>query len=997
MPPPPHIDISQYLKHTGGRCSLLHRYHRALSHPEDLCTDEHNLSHGRSKMSDMGDSERTGRSPASQVNWLPLTRKSIFMPKPLTVAIIQSRKPNDWFFNLASSLITPTEPAQGKMLAKLYCFMLDYLPRGLTGQYGHINGNDLMTHLLCASGETAPSRHKLIKDAKAAWDELEQWMRKGQDWRQALQRARSEHGKQEPSRRRASWKAPGLFSPAGVLALVAMVPQHTARIDSLDISWMVRPHETLDVQEGFWAGLNAANLHMCFSPAEQRHSDIEFRADYNLLFGEHFPRCRKNMRPFLPQWARHLTIQHSPVDVDLTASPPADGTSLEPSHAEVSDPGIDCQRFTALRLALDPKAETTSALENWLHAQLVKGTQVIQLWCQRWAERVLTCEDHEEQAVIQSLFLQSLRRLVNFYDGDSDGSDKPGALPGAEAYMLLDIEDAGLWSQEPDIGDTTAACHRLPRMTAFVACKKAMDVLVQQTKSSPWANGRLTSLAADQAIFYGSTLINPDLAPHVRSTMSLEELRTQFISQRLRQSDRGTGIRDLGDLEFEDRLQLTAWQVQLMCIPGEPMEKVLTDVQLRIFQSPDSVDHSEHAPITPQATTSSHQAPGDDEQSPRYLLSLLLGDSPLPGAPPSPRTRSQSQHTISTEPHDAAGVHGKDDAAFAENTPVSGGTEEDLFIGPAPAQACTPPDTARDEEEDLFSGTATSRGCKRGMQGQGGKVPKQARLCDMTRDDWTTELQTDREKWRQDMGEMFRAESHRLDEVKADVITKLNVDRQQLTEDLKAFSTERMDAGSKDVVAAIGAVDKRLSDEFRLAAGGRQDDIERLVQASERLLKECTTNTERTGRELLTRVDAALETVLAQSIKTHEEIRGIHTRLSELQEQQGMLQQTVGAELGAFRAAFDKAPLPGETGYLAQHCPAPLEWEQKAYESYTFRAALSYISFLDSRSKEIQPDQEAWMATKTDFPGVPQRHMMAALNHAHVQMYNRPFNRKTST
>lgn len=110
---------------------------------------------------------------------------------------------------------------QEYMLTKFYLFMRDIFPKGLTGEYSHISGDDVMEHLLCHKGETAPSRHKLSKQAEFAFLKLENWVAKGKNWREALENANNETGKERDgqrkpsSRRKYTSKAPGLHSPAG--------------------------------------------------------------------------------------------------------------------------------------------------------------------------------------------------------------------------------------------------------------------------------------------------------------------------------------------------------------------------------------------------------------------------------------------------------------------------------------------------------------------------------------------------------------------------------------------------------------------------------------------------------------------------------------------------------------------------------------------------------------------------------------------------------------
>lgn len=109
---------------------------------------------------------------------------------------------------------------QEYMLTKFYLFMRDCFPKGLTGVYAYISGDDVMEHLLCHKGETAPSRHKLSKQAEVTFLKLENWVAKGNNWREALKNTTTEAGKdrsgrgRSSSRKKLTSKAPGLHSPA---------------------------------------------------------------------------------------------------------------------------------------------------------------------------------------------------------------------------------------------------------------------------------------------------------------------------------------------------------------------------------------------------------------------------------------------------------------------------------------------------------------------------------------------------------------------------------------------------------------------------------------------------------------------------------------------------------------------------------------------------------------------------------------------------------------
>lgn len=155
---------------------------------------------------------------ASPVDWLPRTIPADLPPRAqYSRSIMQEYQHKDWFIALAVAIERDkADTNQSILLAKFYIFMRHFFPRGLTGDYSHIRGNEVMEQLL-SHGQTTPSRHKMGKFAESAFGELERWMSRGSTWRQALEQARaaSNSSRAAGNKRRVPWKAPGLHSPAG--------------------------------------------------------------------------------------------------------------------------------------------------------------------------------------------------------------------------------------------------------------------------------------------------------------------------------------------------------------------------------------------------------------------------------------------------------------------------------------------------------------------------------------------------------------------------------------------------------------------------------------------------------------------------------------------------------------------------------------------------------------------------------------------------------------
>lgn len=121
--------------------------------------------------------------------WLPPATQRLSITKPLSFKFVKTNKSDNWFLSLewAMSERTEANPAQGRVMTKVYLFLRNYLPEGFTGPYAHIQGNDIIDYLLCYTSKQAVSRHKVSRDADAAFAVLGLRMKKGITWKQALE------------------------------------------------------------------------------------------------------------------------------------------------------------------------------------------------------------------------------------------------------------------------------------------------------------------------------------------------------------------------------------------------------------------------------------------------------------------------------------------------------------------------------------------------------------------------------------------------------------------------------------------------------------------------------------------------------------------------------------------------------------------------------------------------------------------------------------------
>ncbi|KAL2282152.1 hypothetical protein FJTKL_11192 [Diaporthe vaccinii] len=179
-----------------------------------------------------------------------------------------TKSAQDWFLRLAAELEERrNDIVQGRLLAKAYLFLRDFMPRGLTDVHAHILGDELMRYLLCHANEHARARHRLYQDALSSFQELREWMGAASSWETALQNATQSAGGRENA------AAPGLHSPERLLAvLVINYPEIKLKklVAALQVQWMMAPQWALD-----------------------------------------------NMPEFLPQWAQHLILSGEPDLSDL--------------------------------------------------------------------------------------------------------------------------------------------------------------------------------------------------------------------------------------------------------------------------------------------------------------------------------------------------------------------------------------------------------------------------------------------------------------------------------------------------------------------------------------------------------------------------------------------------------------------------------------------------------------------------------------------------------
>ncbi|KAK7698826.1 hypothetical protein SLS64_012177 [Diaporthe eres] len=418
----------------------------------------------------------------------------------------------------------------------------------------------------------------VARQAEAAFTKLDMWIARVKNWRDAQRRIEAEKGKSTGSRKRGSTRAPGLCSAPGMLAILILAHPDDGKfknwiVHKLQIAWMMQQDTaTLDIQDGFWKGVNSSNLHHVFTPVDERKSDIHLLADYTQLFGEGFQQAQRDISPYLPHWAQCTVACKTPPHEIIP------GSSRE--QQQVDAPTFSGSDVQALRQCLNPPkitAERLQALESWLWQQLatVHGpAEPLPAWCQHWEHRMDKAEDRPQQLITQSLFLHSLERLhttsipsVAAVAGAQHEGNSELTAPLRKLYMVVDMND----SKTRPLKDESLAQEMLdilravPAYRAVDAANADLAHLVEAHSHRQASLGRMRVVTRVQldALRYTTTL--SPFADYFFGVLAFEALRARTLTHALEVSPPGPDCSPSDDAlcgeEMAAKLQLTRWQL----------------------------------------------------------------------------------------------------------------------------------------------------------------------------------------------------------------------------------------------------------------------------------------------------------------------------------------------------------------------------------------------------------------------------------------------------
>lgn len=977
-------------------------------------------------------------------NWLPLARPQSALANPnlLRRADIQAKKHRDWFLAFAS-LIETEDGNQSWMLVKAYHFLRDFMPRGLTGRWSHIGGNELMALLLlCSPKDTAASRHKVTTGVEAGFRELSKWIQANKKWMRSRLDAGSEV---RPGKKKPAVRAPGLRSPVAILAaLIIEYPSSDSKfrnwISRLEVDWMLDPRETLSVECGIWKGLDRRSLNDIFTPDTKEHitnCDKTMLADYDSLLGGNFLHCRRDIRPFIPRTYGNdlgpLTGEASDIE-DISSGPGSSvGDSHEDSAAEnhedddseddggpaISDEaGAHTVNKDILHLrdclnAAESIAERV--LEAWLVGELMsKDNDIIPEWCRYWEDKIDKVTNYQDQMIIRSLFIHGSRRAKNLYTLDRSL---------ANAFMLVHITDI----QDMVLSDANMAV--LQKLPLFSACQDANSQLVRAIKEPTRATRDLPEgLIQQQACLLHYFAQDAEFFAHWRSVFTLEAMYSHVVrcgrEEPLEFDDLAflQGNRDaLLDEKAVKTLQMTSWQARALLLPGSEVQP-LTDWQLRVFRQKfcPELDDAQYVidlkelRAKPVAHSTTYPDPIREEHGSLYKLFGVVEQPASHAAPPS-RPRSIPTATpswplsVSTAPPSCPPSVRSSCADASSVGPSQRRQSQELSTQNMSAGhevRATPHKTSRKAakhelpkringtSQDASPGQYASHTSKAGSLEQtpnrmAGKshIPNKRALSPRS-------IPPSPKVPRLGGGIVTRDElTGQLDTLRTELIGEAN----SRAGEVKSLINNAATSLPQKIKAAQETLQLRLEEKINETQDVLRQDLRTIQDRLQDTLNKATRTWSLATNDLADAMRKDTKDTLAAD---RDQLQHDFEKLTKgLYKQQHNLfakldLQAVVQDALRQQAEAQKLPLkPGQDGYLNQ-CKAPSGWEQHEYETTLIRAAWLYIYTLGVPDGGVTEDEATWSTVLQSFPGLDEDHILMALDHEHIRAYGYLFNRK---
>lgn len=970
---------------------------------------------------------------------------------------VEANKHRHWFLCLSNAIYhDQKDPMQARMLAKLYAFMHDFLPDGFSGRWSHIKGEDVMSIIMSERKDMSVSRHKATQNAYALFEYLETWMEKGPDWRQAAERDAETSGKKRGPR-----KAPVLYTPAGLAALLSISypdPKYRLWVGRLQIDWMM--HDEIDVREGFWKGITKNDVDAIFQLPKTRYSEVPLVADYTRLFGPDFVSARKDIRPFLPPWAEelHLTLDETSVDAEseAEASGVAHGDEKRPSRvdqrgADVFNTGATAHKRSTATISLfanedeDDDHDDESGLsdvDGWLGTEESPGhdnpgshhnksgdddsiavssgdrvgssshtngimpgsrggeactppldmtkllgsspgadeaelsgwlsrrmdtwdeDEVLAVWCRSWVEITDAACCFEEQAVLRSLFLWSIRRVHSL----AASSKTPAHVAFTDAFILLDAEDHQA-RQLPADAETLRQIRSIEQLPVYKPIIEAKAKLAHVAR-----RGAPETVSEKQLAFFYDLFQHERFAKYIEAAVAVDAARMDSLREttantrpltpiNLRQTSPSRSVRVKVDDNIAGALKLTRWQLRVSAV-SELDEKALTDWQARVygrkFGAQRLADASTYGPVRAQDLPDSR----DTDPKKREVLRKLFGDlhDPFVAAHgddawehmhhPRPQVQNHNQARGNSSPQPRSSPRGS-----LPHTPIRPvGGDRPAVNG----SSVTRPSSTSSTPWNPYAGLPSAkRVCSPDV-----RVAKIPRLTGPT-------------------------VQESVEQLRADVTTA----SEKMQDELKTAVTASVETVLKSVegtsTSGCVRVEKQLAETSQQAEENLNDGVNGLKAHISNSHAEIQTAIDSLGERMAQheqQVDGRIQDLAdTWGPRLERDNQALQAKMETLMSAVDELRQAWVAREEAQQVELQ----PGQEGYLTLHCPAPVGLDQKAYEQTLVRAGWYYVACFHHPDDGVDANADAFEYAMERFPSLNREHLATALNHVHQQGYGR--------
>ncbi|KAI1420211.1 hypothetical protein F5Y12DRAFT_139095 [Xylaria sp. FL1777] len=968
----------------------------------------------------------TAHASTQSMAWLPSRHEPPLLEGPLNHKYIKEHKINDWFLTLHDAM---PKKYEARMMVKVYLFLCQYMPEGLTGRWAHLRGSEVMSVLL-SDEEPSVSRHKATKKIYSSLGKLEVWMAKGPSWRIASENSKVEAKKMKPhtAKRDKLEKAPlPLYSPERCLAFLVLAypdPKYRDKFQCLQLGWMMDDPKTLDVQDqGFWWGLDSRAACSVFLPEKplRANETKNCSLDYDVLFGASFPKCREDIKPYLPseEWAQGLclgtedtddgTVDGGAVDDADAAANTADDTSSDPdgeetdgqnarglalatapaatatgddddrastaaSSAEISsapegppDPtGTWTEDGIARHLSADNKSD--EAVPGWvahLLGQTCNSFTVMRTWCCFWQKRMSTAKTAEEQLLTRSLIWQGARIIKSFHASS--------ATKAADAYMLLDMS---AWDELSEgYPEPRSNLTRIPHFAAYSEAKSQLTQLLGGEDED--AANLCGNIFSQQAKYFYSIQKDGKLFRQAKYCMKLAEIRLRIFSRSFVPGRTPALLphRRLWDGTVLSALQVSHWQALAAMQPAADLRSILAEYQLLIYNekyeagSPALLinDASRKPALPPQSYE------GECGEKDRGILTALFGalepqaprqsTLPLLSVPKAENTQHQPV-TASPEPEPPA--------LQSPNTTSHHSKRKSLASHPR--QDTNPYAPQNPKRKVSRNEQSTKVPCLEGGSDKPQRQPSTASSMGNSRNPYANTISPTARPPRVASRESVLREEVRGLKEKLDQFLEA---QDKIREDAGRMIEEKLES---KIQAFASTIESQLNVLSTLHTE-RHEDLVNMI------------NTKLVSNETLGRT---IEDHLKLSRKSYDEKlaqtnQGVITAVTEqflkMKEVDETAVRKIGSKFDEIKIILSKVPSVGQEGYLARHCPAPGTMAPAAYEHTLVRAAIYYFGLFADADNPLVKDYGAMEETMDRYPNVVPEHIDVAIDHLHFIAY----------